>query len=261
MAYETIIFEKKDKIGYIVFNRPDAFNAANEQMFSELELVMDEIEADNQLGALILTGAGKAFQAGADIKMLARAKEAGYGFYLLHDKLMRFILRMERLRIPVIAAINGYAFGGGLEITTGCDIRIASENAKLGTPEVGLGIMPGAGATARLPRLIGKGKALELELTGDPIDAKEACSIGLVNKVVPEGEALKAAEELASRILKNAPLAIAQIKNAIQVGTDMPLEGASEYCQKNAMMTMLTQDAEEGTRAFVEKRSPVWQGK
>ncbi len=261
MAYETIIYEKKGKVGYILFNRPEVHNALNEQMILELDSVLANIEGDAELGALILTGSGKSFISGGDIKMIHKALETPYEFFLLHDKLTRFNFRLERLRIPVIAAINGIAFGGGLEIATACDFRIASEKTKLGLPEVGLGIMPGAGATARLARLIGREMALYIELTGDPIDAQEAYRVGLVSKIVQDGEVLQAAEELAGRILRNAPASIAHIKRAIQVGTDMPLEGAMEYCQLSALMLSVTKDSKEGINAFLEKRKPLWQGK
>lgn len=261
MPYQTIIYVKKDKIGYIKFNRPEVLNALNEQMILELDDVIAVIEADSELGVLILTGAGRAFLSGADINHINNAFEKPYEFFLTHNKLTRFNFRLERLSIPTVSAINGFALGGGLEIATACDIRIAAESAKLGLPEVCLGIMPGAGATARLPRLIGKGRALQMELTGDAINAQEAYRIGLVNMVVPDEELLKAAEQLCNRILKNGPAAVALIKRAIQVGSDMPLEGAMEYCQNSAMMTALTIDAREGTRAFLEKRKPSWLGK
>ena len=261
MAYKTIIYEKRGKIGYLTFSRPEVYNAVNEEMILEMDDVMFKIEEDGELGALILTGAGKAFISGGDINMINKGTEEPYSFFLVHDKLTRFNFRLERLRIPAIAAINGFALGGGLEIATACDIRIASEKALLGVPEVGLGIVPGAGATARLARLVGKEKALLMELTGDPIDAQEAYRSGLVAKVVSDGEALSAAEKLANRILRNAPSAIALIKRAIHVGTDMPLEGAMEYCQYAAMVSATTEDSKEGTKAFLEKREPVWRGK
>lgn len=261
MGYETIIYEKKGNISYVKFNRPEFHNALNEQMIRELNNVLNDIEADNESGALILTGSGKSFLSGADINMINEWLRAPYECFLAHDKLTRFNFRLERLRIPVIAAINGFALGGGLEIAIACDFRIVSEKAKLGLPEVGLGIMPGSGATARLARLIGKEMALHLELTGDSIDAQEAYRIGLISSVVPDGEVLKVAEELATRILRNAPAAIALIKRAIQVGADMPVEGAMEYCQYASMVLTTTKDAKEGMKAFLEKRKPVWQGK
>lgn len=261
MAYETITYERKDKVAYIIFNRPKVLNAVNERMILEINDALDEIENDGEIRVLILSGSEKAFISGGDIGMLEAGTREPYKFYLLHDKLMKFLLRLERLSIPVIAAISGYALGGGLEIATACDIRIVTEDGKLGLPEVKLGIMPGAGGTARLPRIVGVGKALEMEMTGEPIDAQEAWRIGLVNTVVPKGKALEAAEEMAEKIIKNAPSAIAQIKNAIQVGTDMNVEGASEYCQKNSLILAVSEDGKEGLKAFLEKRPPVWTGK
>jgi enoyl-CoA hydratase/carnithine racemase len=261
VTYEAIIYEKKERIAYITFNRPDVLNAVNERMILELDDALTQIETDTELRVLILTGTGRAFVAGGDIGFINKGTDSPYEFFLIHDKMTRFNFRLERLRIPVIAAINGFALGGGLEIATACDIRIAAQSSKLGVPEVGLGIMPGAGATARLPNLIGKGRALQLELTGDPIDAQEAYRIGLVNLVVPDGEALQEAEKLANRILRNGPAAVALIKRAIHVGTDMPLEGAMEYCQYSTMMTIATKDSKEGTKAFLEKRRANWQGK
>ena len=261
MTYETLIYEKQKNIGYITFNRPEKMNYFDQKVAPELNQALDEVEKDPEVRVLIITGAGKAFSAGGDIPWLEKGTKAPYEFYSEHDKIMRVLLRIERLTIPVIAAINGYAFGGGMELLTACDIRVASENAKMGMTEVTLGIMPGAGGTARLPRIVGKAKALELELTGEQITAREAYEIGLLNKVVLEGEAVKAAEEIANKIIKNAPQAVRQIKNAIQMGMDMSLEGATEYCQKNCMMTIATQDGTEGLNAWSEKRSPVWKGK
>jgi enoyl-CoA hydratase len=261
MTDKTIEYKKIGRTVYLYFNRPEVLNALNEDVIFEMDNAISKIEDDADAGVLILTGRGKAFVSGADIKMLNKGIENPYEFFLIHDKLTRFIFRLERLRIPVIAAINGLALGGGCEIACGCDIRIAAESARLGLPEVGLGIVSGAGATARLPRLVGKGQAMQMQLTGDPITAQEAHRIGLVNMVVPDGEAVSAAEKMADRILKNGPAAVFLIKRAIQIGTDMPLEGAMEYCQYAAWMAAGTHDAIEGTRAFIEKRKPVWQGK
>jgi enoyl-CoA hydratase/carnithine racemase len=261
MSYKTILYEKKGGFTHITFNRPEVLNSVNEEMILELDDAIGQVERDGETGALILSGAGNAFIAGGDIKMINKGLESPYEFFRIHDRLTRFNFRLERLPIPVIAAINGFAFGGGLEIAVACDFRIMSEKAKVGLPEVGLGIMPGAGATARLARLIGKQLALFMELTGSPIDAQEALRSGLVLRVVPPDRVVAAAEELAERIMQNAPASVALIKRAIQVGLDMPLEGAMEYCQYGAIVTAATKDAAEGTRAFLEKRRPVWQGK
>jgi enoyl-CoA hydratase/carnithine racemase len=261
LLYQNIIYKTEGRIAYIEFNRPEVHNALNEEMILELDDVLGTIQEKPELGALILTGVGKSFLSGADIRMISKGLEAPYEFYLLHDKLTRFNFGLERLRIPAIAAINGFALGGGLEIAAACDFRIASENAKLGMPEVKLGIMGGAGGTARLIRLIGKEYALEMELTGDPINAQEAYRIGLISKVVPEGQVVMAAEDLAKRILANAPAAIAQIKRVNQICGDMSLEAAMEYSQCAAMMLSGTIDSKEGINAFVAKREPRWRGK
>lgn len=261
MAYQTLLLEKRGNIGLITFNRPDKRNPMDPLFATEIVQAVAEVEKDKEIRALIFTGAGKAFIAGGDIGWIQQGTHQVYEFYRVHDEMMRLFLRMERMFIPIIAAINGYALGGGTEFATACDIRIAAANAQFGVPEVTLGLMPGAGGTARLPRIIGKSRAMILELTGDRIDAQEAYRIGLVDRVVPEGEAVKAAEEMANRIVRNAPEAVRQIKNAIQMGMDMSLEGASEYCQKNCMMTIATRDAMEGTKAWLEKRPAQWQGK
>jgi enoyl-CoA hydratase/carnithine racemase len=168
---------------------------------------------------------------------------------------------VQKMKKPVIAAINGWAMGGGLELALSCDMRVASEKARMGLPEVSLGIVPGTGGTQRLPRLVGKGKALEMLLTGEPVDAKEAYRIGLVNKVVPEGEAVKGAEEIANKIIKNGPLAVMIAKDSVQVGEELPLDAAVEYSHKNVLLAAASEDAKEGYAAFLEKRKPVWKGK
>ncbi len=168
---------------------------------------------------------------------------------------------LEKMRQPVIAAINGYALGGGLELALACTIRIAAESAKMGLPEVKIGILPGAGGTQRLPRLIGKGLAAEMILTGEMIDAKEAYRIGLVNHVVPAEQLMVTAEEIARKILRNAPIAVALAKDAIEVGKNLPLDGAIQYAQKNCITCFSTEDMKEGTAAFLEKRKPQFKGR
>ena len=168
---------------------------------------------------------------------------------------------LERMKQPVIAAINGFALGGGLELALACTIRIASEKARMGLPEVKIGIIPGAGGTQRLPRLVGKGIAAEIILTGEMIDAQTAFRIGLVNKVVPHEELMKASEDIAYKIRANSPIAISLAKDAIEIGKDLPLDAAIQYAQKNAITCFTTEDMKEGTRAFIEKRSPQFKGK
>lgn len=168
---------------------------------------------------------------------------------------------LEKMRQPVIAAINGYALGGGLELALACTLRVAAESAKMGVPEVKIGILPGAGGTQRLPRLIGKGLAAEIILTGEPIDAREAFRIGLVNRVVPDDQLMATAEAIAGKILENAPIAVALAKDAMEVGKDLPLDGAIQYAQKNCVTCFATEDMKEGTAAFLQKRKPQFKGR
>lgn len=259
MALETIIFEKRENIAYITFNRPEVLNAISTQLLTDLRQAIDEIERDKEIRVVIITGAGRAFMAGADISQLAKMNPLEVNEW--NHRIIEYFGALEKLKQPVIAAINGFALGGGLEVALCCDIRITAENAKLGQPEVSLGIIPGGGGTPRLPRTVGRAKAMEMLLTGDMIDAQEAYRIGLVNKVVPEGEALKAAEEMAARILKRGPLATMLVKDAVVVGKDLPLDAAIEYAHKNLTLCFASEDTKEGLSAFLEKRPPKWKGK
>jgi enoyl-CoA hydratase len=258
-AYKTIILEKKDGIGYITLNRPEVFNAISQELIDEFADALEAVNNDYEIQVLILTGAGKGFQAGADIRELSLMTPMA--ILRWNEGVLRNHAKLEKLRQPVIAAMNGLAMGGGLELALSCSIRIAVEGAKLALPEVKLGIIPGTGGTQRLPRLVGKGKAYELLLTGDTLTAEEALNIGLVNKVVPKGEALKAAEEMARRIMANAPIAVEMCKDAVEIGMDLPLEQAIQYSQKNCITCFSTEDMKEGTSAFLEKRKPNFTGK
>jgi len=259
MAYEKVIYEKRDSIGYITLNRPEVFNAIDVQLIAEFRDALRESGQDNDVRVVIITGAGKAFQAGADIKELSTLNS--WELHEWNHNIVDVFNKIEKLCKPVIAAINGFALGGGLELSLACDIRIASENASMGVPEVHLGIIPGAGGTPRLERMIGQGKALELLLTGRQIDAQEAYGLGIINKVVPKGEAVKGAEEMAAEILKNSPEAVMLVKDAVIVGKDLPLEAAIEYAHKNLLLAAASEDAGEGFAAFLEKRTPEWKGK
>lgn len=256
MAYETLILEKKANIRIITLNRPERLNAMNFQVAVDIENVIAEIEEDEQARAVILTGAGRAFSAGGDVKDMVdpNAKNPPLGRYI-------FFNRVEDVSKPVIAAINGICIGGGLELALCCDFRIASDAAQFGQAEVKLGIMPGGGGTARLPRLIGPGRAKEFLYFGNFVDAQEAYRIGLVNKVVPpEGlmdEAMKWAQELAER----PPLSLKMIKDCVNIGMQMDLLSAIDYEAKCARMLFTTEDSVEGTRAFVEKRKPNFMGR
>ena len=260
MAYKYLLFEKRDGIGFVTINRPDKLNALNDELIEELFDVFKRIRADDEVGVAILTGAGeKAFVAGADIQeFIGRDPVESRKFSLKGQNLSRLI---EGLGKPVIAAINGYALGGGCELAQACTIRIASESARLGQPEVNLGIIPGMGGTQRLPRLIGKGRALELILTGNMIDAHEAHRIGLVNKVVPQRELMKACEEMARVILSKGPVAIRLALDAVNAGMEMSLGEALDYESTLFGLTFSTEDMKEGTKAFMEKRPPKFRGK
>jgi enoyl-CoA hydratase len=258
-TYKTIIVEKRSGIGYLKLNRPDVSNAFNQEMIDEIRDALAHIDRDQEIRVLIVTGAGKVFQAGADIAELSRMKPMD--ILRWNEGIVRFNAALEKLRQPVIAAINGAAVGGGMELAISCTLRVITESAKMSLPEVKLGIIAGTGGTQRLPRLIGKGRAAELLLTGEPIDAREANRIGLVNKVVPDGEAVKGAEELAHKIMANAPIAVEMTKDAIETGKDLPLENAVQYSQKNCVTCFSTEDMKEGMGAFLEKRKAHFKGK
>jgi enoyl-CoA hydratase len=260
MAYENLLYEKRDRIGFVTFNRPKVLNALNRKTMEELNDILTAARDDQDVRALILTGAGeKSFVAGADISELAvqtpvSGKETAlFGQGVLH--------RLETLGKPSIAAINGFALGGGCEVALACSIRLASKNAKLGQPEVKLGIMPGYGGSQRLPRLCGKGVAHELCLTGEIISAEEALRIGLVNHVFEPAELLPAAEALARKIIANAPLAVKFAMEAIERGVEMPQEEGQFLEATLFGVCAATQDMREGTRAFLEKRAAQFQGK
>ena len=260
MPYQNLIFEKKDHIGTITFNRPRVLNALNRETMDELDALLSEARSDSDLRVLILTGAGdKAFIAGADINELARQTPASGRETSLHGQAV--LHKLETLGKPSIAAINGFALGGGCEMALACSIRLASRTAKLGQPEVKLGIIPGYGGTQRLARLCGKGVALELCLSGEMISAEEAQRIGLVNHVYEPGELRAAAQDLAAKIAANAPLAVQLTMEAIERGPDMPQEQALFLEAALFGVSCATEDMREGTRAFLEKRAAQFQGK
>ena len=260
MPYQNLIFEKKDHIGTITFNRPRVLNALNRETMDELDALLSEARSDSDLRVLILTGAGdKAFIAGADINELARQTPASGRETSLHGQAV--LHKLETLGKPSIAAINGFALGGGCEMALACSIRLASRTAKLGQPEVKLGIIPGYGGTQRLARLCGKGVALELCLSGEMISAEEAQRIGLVNHVYEPGELRAAAQDLAAKIAANAPLAVQLTMEAIERGPDMPQEQALFLEAALFGVSCATEDMREGTRAFLEKRAAQFHGK
>ncbi len=257
-TYKTIILEQKENLGYLTLNRPDVHNAISQEMTDEIADALIHIDKSTEIKILIVTGAGKSFQAGADIAELNTMNPLRVLRW--NEGVVQNNATLEKLRQPVIAAINGAAMGGGMELAMSCTLRIVAASAKMGLPEVKLGIIPGAGGTQRLPRLIGKGRAAELLLTGDIITAEEAYRIGLANKIAPVGETVTYAEELAARILVNAPIAVELTKDALEIGKDLPLDQAVQYAQKNCVTCFSTEDMKEGTAAFMEKRKAQFKG-
>lgn len=260
MEYNNLIFEVNDGIGTVTFNRPKALNALNGETMKELSDVLDTIAADPAVKAVILTGSGsKAFIAGADIsEMKPMTALEGRAWGSLGQAVFH---KLENLNQPTIAAVNGFALGGGCELSMACDIRIASEQAKFAQPEVTLGITPGFGGTQRLPRLVGTGRAKELLYTGDMIDAAEAYRIGLVNKVVPGEQLMEAAVKLAKKIMSRAPFAVQCCKTAVNRGMDVDMRTGNAYESEVFGLCFATDDQKEGMGAFVEKRKAGFQGK
>ena len=259
MSYNNLLYEVEDKIAIITFNRPDVLNALNQETIRELKEAALSVRDDDSVGGMIVTGAGdKAFVAGADINELAQETAlSGRETSIRGQETLKLFELMGK---PVIAAINGYALGGGFELALGCHIRIAAENAMMGLPEVGLGIMPGFGGSQRLPRLIGTSKALELILTGKSISAEEAMSWGIVSKVVPEGEALNAAKEMMKEILTNAPVSIRMSIEAVVRGMNMSLDEGLAIESDRFGLLCGTEDMKEGMNAFLEKREAKFKG-
>jgi enoyl-CoA hydratase len=260
MAYENLLYEKREKIGTITFNRPKVLNALNRKTMEELGEILASAYDDREVRVLILTGAGdKAFVAGADINELAqRTPVDGKEFSLFGQEVLH---RLETIGKPSIAAINGYALGGGCELALACTMRIASKTAKLGQPEVKLGIIPGYGGSQRLARLCGKGTAHELCLTGEMISAEEALRIGLINRVVEPAELIPTAEAIAKKIAANAPLAVKFAMEAIEHGMEMPQEEGLFLEATLFGLCCATEDMHEGTRAFLEKRPAQFKGR
>ena len=258
MAYEFLLVEISDRIATVTINRPDKLNALNDALMKEIGAVMDELASNAGVGVIILTGAGRAFVAGADISKLAVARTGELEkFARVGQSVFR---RIELSSKPVIAAVNGFALGGGCELALACHVRIASTQAKFGLPEVKLGLIPGYGGTQRLPRLIGRGAALQLILTGDTIDGAEAARLGLANAVVEPDALPGAARALAATMLKNAPIAMARAIEAVDVGLDATLEDGLRLEARLFGSLESTADMREGTKAFLEKRPPGFRG-
>ena len=260
MAFDNLLLERAGAIATVTINRPKVLNALNTQTLDELRRVVLDLKQDDAVRVVILTGAGeKAFVAGADINELAVQTPVTGREHALSGQHVFDLL--ENLGKPVIAAINGFALGGGCELAMACTLRLAADTARLGQPEISLGLIPGYAGTQRLPRLVGKGKAMELILTGAPIAADEAQRIGLVNRVVPAAELMKAAKELAAQLAKSAPIAMRYIINAVNKGVEMPFAEACQYEATLFGLVASTEDMREGTRAFLEKRKPDFKGR
>ncbi len=258
--FENVLYEKREAIAVITINRPSVRNALNAQTVRELGSAFEQAKADSGVRAIILTGAGeKAFVAGADINELSvQSPVSGKEYALSGQSVFDSI---ENLGKPVIAAVNGFALGGGCELAMACTFRIASENAVLGQPEVKLGIIPGYGGSQRLPRLVGKGRAMQILLTGEMVPAADAFRIGLVNQVVPQSELLAAAEGVARKIIANAPIAVKFVIEAVNKGLEMT-QAEGQFLEATLFgLCCATEDMKEGTRAFLEKRAAGFQGK
>jgi enoyl-CoA hydratase len=260
MTYENILVEAREPVAVVTLNRPKVLNALNAATLSELGAAVDELAANAQVRVILLTGAGeKAFAAGADIQELAVVSALDGQALALRGQ--RLFDRIENCGKPVIACINGFALGGGCELALACTFRIASETAKFGQPEVKLGIIPGYGGSQRLPRLVGKGAALKMILTGEMIPALEALRIGLVEEVVAPGELLARGEQIARVIAAQAPLAVEKCLEAVHAGYDLPLRQALDLEASLFGLCCATEDKAEGTKAFLEKRPASWKVK
>ena len=258
--FQNLRYETKNKIGYVTIDRPKVLNALSRSVMDELRRAFDAAKDDPEVRVVILTGAGeKAFVAGADISELAQQTPIAAKQYTHRGQAV--LDAIENLGKPVIACINGFALGGGCELALACTMRLASENAKLGQPEVKLGLMPGYGGTQRLPRLVGKGVAQQLVLTGEMISAAEALRIGLVNEVVPASELIPRAEAIAAKIIANAPLAVRYAMEAVNHGLDMTLAEGLYLEATLFAVCCTTEDKNQGTRAFLEKRAAEFKGK
>ncbi|HEV8437935.1 MAG TPA: enoyl-CoA hydratase-related protein [Methylomirabilota bacterium] len=260
MSYQAIRLERRDGVATITLDRPDVLNAMNNPMRGELLEVFTQLGGDHNMRAILITGAGeRAFSAGADIREFL--EPAVPTSFREERKRLDFRREMDRCPQPIIAAIRGYALGGGLELALACDIRIAAEDAQLGLTEINLAIIPGGGGTQRLPRLVGRGKALELILTGARVPASEALRIGLVERVVPAAELMPSAQALARTIADKAPIALRYAKEAVVGGLSLPLADGLRLENDLATLLRTTEDRAEGARAFVEKRKPKWSGR
>jgi enoyl-CoA hydratase len=260
MAFDNLLLQRDQSVAILTINRPAVLNALSTQTLHELRQALLDLQRDEAVRAVVLTGAGeKSFVAGADIKEMAQQTPVSLRALGLAGQCVFDLV--ETLGKPVIAAINGFALGGGCELAMACTIRLASETARLGQPEINLGLIPGYGGTQRLARLVGRGRALDMLLTGAPVNAQEAYRIGLVNRVLPAGELMAAATALATQLAGQAPVAVQYILEAVHRGQDLPLADGQALEATLFGLVAATDDMREGTRAFLEKRKPVFTGR
>jgi enoyl-CoA hydratase len=257
MNATTLIVTKQDGYAIVQFNRPEVLNALNMRLMQELVDALEAFDKDDEVRAVIITGNEKAFAAGADIKEMSGASAVEM---LLRDQFARWD-RIRKIKKPLIAAVSGFALGGGCEVSMACDMIIASETARFGQPEINIGVIPGAGGTQRLTRAVGKYKAMEMVMTGRMISAEEALHRGLVNKVVPVESYLEEAKSLAREIAAKPPVAVRLAKEAVLKAFDTTIEGGLEFERKNFYLLFASEDQKEGMSAFAEKRKPEWKGK
>lgn len=257
MTYTTVLTETRERVGIVTLNRPQAMNAFNATMLGELFDAMEAFDKDENIGALIVTGNEKAFAAGADIKEMADATP----FQMITEARVEVWDRIRGIKKPVIAAVSGWALGGGCEFVLSCDMVIASESAKFGQPEITIGIIPGAGGTQRLARLIGKNLTMEMVINNRTLSAAEALQFGLANRVVPVEGYLDAAVAFAEEIASRAPMAVRMAKDAVNAAFETTLTEGLKAEKRNFYPLFSTEDQKEGMQAFIEKRKPNWKGK
>lgn len=257
MSYTSILTERRGRVGLITLNRPQAMNALNRTLLSELMDALEAFDADAEVGAMVIAGNEKAFAAGADIKEMAEASAVE----MLERDTIGLFDRIRRIKKPVIAAVSGWALGGGCELAMSCDMIIASETARFGQPEITIGVIPGAGGTQRLTRTVGKALAMEMVLNNRTLTAQEALQFGLVNRVVPVERYLEEAIALAEEIAARAPLAVRLAKEAVNAALETSLTEGLAAERRNFYLLFATEDQKEGMKAFIEKRKPQWKGK
>ncbi|MCP4139913.1 MAG: enoyl-CoA hydratase [Chloroflexi bacterium] len=256
MTYKTIISEKKESVGLLILNRPEAMNALNGELMTELIAALSAFDADEEIGAIVIAGSERVFAAGADISEMAKMSAVE----MVKGSFVELFDGIRNIKKPIIAAVSGYALGGGCELAMSCDMIIASEKAKFGQPEINLGVIPGAGGTQRLTRAVGKVIAMEMVLNNRVLSAKEALDFGLVNRVAPVDGYLDVALKLAKRVAKRAPLALQQGKAAVNKAYELSLTEGLEFERRAFYFLFATEDQKEGMTAFAEKRSAKWKG-